>query len=50
MVLEAPFEEENVGMAINKLLDTKEHMTLTMKIKFIGIGPLSRSRMTCMRP
>ena len=35
MVLEAPFEEEITGMAITKLLDTKECMTLTMKIKFI---------------
>ena len=37
MVLEAPFQEESMGMgmAITKLLDTKEHMTLTMKIKFI---------------
>ena len=35
MVLEAPFEEEITGMAITKLLDTKEHKTLTMKIKFI---------------
>ena len=35
MVLEAPFEEEITGMAIAKLLDTKEQMTLTMKIKFI---------------
>ena len=35
MVLEAPFEEEITGMAITKLLDAKEHMTLTMKIKFI---------------
>ena len=35
MVLEAPFEEEITGMAITKLLDTKEQMTLTMKIKFI---------------
>ena len=35
MVLEAPFEEEIMGMAITKLLDTKEQMTLTMKIKFI---------------
>ena len=35
MVLEAPFEEEITGTAITKLLDTKEHMTLTMKIKFI---------------
>ena len=35
MVLEAPFKEEITGMAITKLLDRKEHMTLTMKIKFI---------------
>ena len=35
MVLEAPFEEEITGMAITKLLDMKEQMTLTMKIKFI---------------
>ena len=35
MVLEAPFEEEIMGMVITKLLDTKDHMTLTMKIKFI---------------
>ena len=35
MVLEAPFEEEITGMAIRKLLDIKEQITLTMKIKFI---------------
>ena len=35
MVLEAPFEEEIMGMANIKLLDTKEQMTLTMKITFI---------------
>ena len=35
MVLEAPSEEEITGMAITKLLDTKEQITLTMKIKFI---------------
>ena len=35
MVLEAPFEQEITEMAITKLLDMKEHMTLTMKIKFI---------------
>ena len=35
MVFEAPFEEEIMGMAITKLLDTKEKMTLIMKIKFI---------------
>ena len=32
MVLEAPFEEEIMGMAITKLLDTKGQITLTMKI------------------
>ena len=35
MILEVPFEEEITGMAITKQLDTKEQMTLTMKIKFI---------------
>ena len=35
MVLEVPFKEEITEMAITKLLDTKEQMTLTMKIKFI---------------
>ena len=35
MVLEAPFEEEITGIAITNLLDTKEQITLTMKIKFI---------------
>ena len=35
MVSEAPFEEEITGMAITKLLDIKEQITLTMKIKFI---------------
>ena len=35
MVLEAPFKEEITGMAITKLLDIKEQITLTMKIKFI---------------
>ena len=35
MVLEAPFAEEITGMAVTKLLDTKEQMTLTMKIEFI---------------
>ena len=35
MVLEAPFEEEITGMAITKLLNIKEQMTLTMKIKLI---------------
>ena len=36
MVLEAPLEEEITGMATTKLLDIKEQITLTMKIKFIG--------------
>ena len=35
IVLEAPFVEEISGMAIIKMLDTKEQKTLTMKIKFI---------------
>ena len=35
MVLEVLFEEEIMRMATTKLLDTKEQMTLTMKIKFI---------------
>ena len=35
MVLEVPFEEEITGKAITKLLDIKEQITLTMKIKFI---------------
>ena len=35
MVLEAPFKEEITEMAITKLLDLKEQITLTMKIKFI---------------
>ena len=35
MVLEAHFKEEITGMAITKLLDTREQITLTMKIKFI---------------
>ena len=32
---EAPFEEEITGMAITKLLDIKEQIILTIKIKFI---------------
>ena len=35
IVLEAPFVEEISGMAITKLLDIKEQVTLTMKLKFI---------------
>ena len=34
-VVEAPFVEEISGMAITKLLDVKEQMTLMMKLKFI---------------
>ena len=35
MVVEAPFVEEISGMAIMKLSDVKDQMTLTMKLKFI---------------
>ena len=35
IVVEAPFVEEISGMAISKLLDVKDQMTLTMKLKFI---------------
>ena len=35
IVLEVPFVEEISGMAITKLLDIKEEVTLTMKLKFI---------------
>ena len=35
IVLEAPFVEEISGMAITKMLETKEQMTLTIKLKFI---------------
>ena len=35
LTLEAPFMEEISGMAITKMLDIKEHKTLTMKLKFI---------------
>ena len=35
IVPEAPFMEEISGMAITKMLDTKEQMTLMMKLKFI---------------
>ena len=35
IVLETPFVEEISGMAITKMLDTKEQMTLMMKLKFI---------------
>ena len=35
IVLEAPFVEEILGMAITKMLDIKEQITLTMKLKFI---------------
>ena len=33
--IEAPFLEEISGMAITKLLDTKSHSALTLKLKFI---------------
>ena len=49
MVLEAPFEEEITGMAIAKLLNTKEQITLTMKIKFIRNRATLKSQKTCMR-
>ena len=35
IVLEAPFVEEILGMAITKMLDIKKQKTLTMKLKFI---------------
>ena len=35
IILEAPFKEKITGMAITKLLDIKEQISLTMKIKFI---------------
>ena len=35
LMLEAPFVEEISGMAITKLLDTKDQMTFTLKLKFI---------------
>ena len=35
MVLETPLVEKITGIAITKLLDTKEKITLTMNIKFI---------------
>ena len=35
IIVEAPFVEELSGMAITKLLDTKSHVALTLKLKFI---------------
>ena len=35
LTLEAPFIEKILGMAITKMLDTKEQKTLTMKPKFV---------------
>ena len=35
ITIEAPFIEEISGMAITKLLDTKSHIALTLKLKFI---------------
>ena len=49
MVLEAPFEEEITGMAITKLLDIKEQVTLTMKIKFIRNRAMFQLQMIHMR-
>ena len=34
IIIEAPFVEEISGMAITKLLDTKSHIALTLKLKF----------------
>ena len=35
ITIEALFVEEILGMAITKLLDTKSHVALTLKLKFI---------------
>ena len=35
IIVEAPFVEEITGMAITQLLDVKEEVTLTIKLKFI---------------
>ena len=35
ILMEAPFVEEISGMTITKMLNTKEQMTLTMKLKLI---------------
>ena len=35
IIVEAPFVEEISEMAITKLLDTKPHVALTLKLKFI---------------
>ena len=35
IIIEAPFIEEISGMAITKLLDTKSHVALTLKLNFI---------------
>ena len=35
ITIETPFLEEISGMAITKLLDTKSHLALTLKLKFI---------------
>ena len=35
ITIEAPFVEEISGMAITKLLDTKSHLALSLKLKFI---------------
>ena len=49
MILEASFKEEIMGMAITKLLDTKEQMTLTMKKNLLETGQCLKLEMTCMR-
>ena len=40
ITIEAPFLEEITGMAITKLLDTKSHLALTLKLKFIRNRPM----------
>ena len=42
IVVEAPFVKEISGMAITKLLDIKDQMMLTMKLKFIRNRPMLR--------
>ena len=49
IVLEAPFVEEFSGMAITKLLDTKEQVTLTMKLNSLEIGQCLRCQMAPMK-
>ena len=35
VIVEAPFQEELLGMAIIKVLDMTEHVTSMIKLKFI---------------